>query len=224
MLAKRHRPAYCLRMNALRRYLSYANVVATLALVFAMSGGALAAKHYLINSSKQINPKILKKLKGNTGPRGPAGAQGSAGAQGLPGTQGKDGPRGPSDAYEVVLAKSTGFAQSHTLTLSNLPVGTYVIFGKVDLVPGERKSGPIRCELRAGNDVDLAQTIFTSLGFGFEAAPARMQLTHTFESTGEVSMVCGFESAIPSAFSTNPAARIVAIRVENQHTTLAEAT
>lgn len=44
----------------MRRHLSYANVVATLALVFAMSGGALAAKHYLVNSTKQFNPKVLK--------------------------------------------------------------------------------------------------------------------------------------------------------------------
>jgi hypothetical protein len=31
----------------MRRHLSYANVVATLALVFAMTGGAFAASHYL---------------------------------------------------------------------------------------------------------------------------------------------------------------------------------
>lgn len=46
----------------MRHRLSYANVAATLALVFSMSGGALAATHYLINSTKQINPKVLKKL------------------------------------------------------------------------------------------------------------------------------------------------------------------
>ena len=43
----------------MRRHLSYANVATTLALGLAMSGGALAAGHYLINSSKQINPKVL---------------------------------------------------------------------------------------------------------------------------------------------------------------------
>jgi hypothetical protein len=47
----------------MRKHLSYANVVATLALVFAMSGGALAAKHYLLNSVGQINPRVLKSLR-----------------------------------------------------------------------------------------------------------------------------------------------------------------
>ena len=71
----------------MRRRLSYANVTATLALVFAMSGGALAANHYLINSTKQINPKVLKKLTGKTGRR--TGAAGAAGPTGASGPQGK---------------------------------------------------------------------------------------------------------------------------------------
>jgi hypothetical protein len=44
----------------MRRHLSYANVTATLALVFAMSGGALAAKHYLVTKTNQISPKVLQ--------------------------------------------------------------------------------------------------------------------------------------------------------------------
>ena len=47
----------------MRKYLSYANVVATFALLFAMSGGALAAQHYLLNSVKQINPRVLSELR-----------------------------------------------------------------------------------------------------------------------------------------------------------------
>jgi hypothetical protein len=81
----------------MRRRLNYANVVATLALVFAMSGGALAANHYLINSTKQINPKVLKKLKGATGKTGTTGTPGTPGALGGPGKEGplgKEGPRG----------------------------------------------------------------------------------------------------------------------------------
>jgi hypothetical protein len=81
-------------MNFLRKHLNYANVVATLALVFAMSGAAVAANHYLINSTKQINPKVLKKLKGNTGRSGPAGPQGTPGTQGPKGAEGPTGSKG----------------------------------------------------------------------------------------------------------------------------------
>jgi hypothetical protein len=67
-----------------------------------LGGTSLAARHYLINSTSQINPKVLKKLKGNTGPpgktgpTGPAGAAGLAGAKGLEGGKGLEGQRGQS--------------------------------------------------------------------------------------------------------------------------------
>jgi hypothetical protein len=80
-------------MNSIRRHLNYANVVATMALVFAMSGTAVAAKHYLISSTKQIKPSVLKSLRGKTGKTGP---QGLAGAPGSPGLTGKEGPAGLS--------------------------------------------------------------------------------------------------------------------------------
>jgi len=75
----------------MRRHLTYANVVATLALVFAMSGGALAAKHYLVNSTSQINPKVIKKLRGHTGKTGKTGAPGAVGKEGAAGKEGKEG-------------------------------------------------------------------------------------------------------------------------------------
>src|SRR5439155_12221593 len=81
-----------------RRHLNYANVTATLALVLAMSGGAFAAKHYLINSTKQVSPKVLKALKGKTGKAGATGKEGPAGKEGSLGTTGKEGPRGQEGA------------------------------------------------------------------------------------------------------------------------------
>lgn len=54
----------------MRKHLTYANVAATFALVFAMSGGALAAKHYLLNSVAQINPRVVESLR-----RSPAASQ-----------------------------------------------------------------------------------------------------------------------------------------------------
>lgn len=76
--------------------MTYANVVATLALVFAMTGSAVAATHYLITSSRQISPKVLKELKapGKTGAGGPAGNPGAQGPAGTPGTNGANGTNG----------------------------------------------------------------------------------------------------------------------------------
>jgi hypothetical protein len=62
------------------------NLVAWLALFVALGGTSLAASHYVINSTKQINPKVIKKLKGSRGPRGLAGAAGAIGPQGPVGT------------------------------------------------------------------------------------------------------------------------------------------
>jgi hypothetical protein len=90
-------------MFKLKPSLTYANVVATMALVFSMTGGALAAGHYLINSTKQINPKVLKKLhgakgahgaRGATGATGAVGATGALGATGAGGSAGKEGKEG----------------------------------------------------------------------------------------------------------------------------------
>ncbi|HEY2631122.1 MAG TPA: collagen-like protein [Solirubrobacteraceae bacterium] len=78
-------------------------MVLTIALVFAMSGGAYAAKHYLITSTKQISPSVLKTLqgkagapgaKGDIGPEGKPGSPGTAGAQGLVGKEGPEGKAG----------------------------------------------------------------------------------------------------------------------------------
>jgi hypothetical protein len=216
-------------MNSIRRHLSYANVVATLALVFAMSGAAVAAKHYLINSTRQINPKVLKKLKGNTGKAGApglAGATGQSGAPGAVGATGHEGARGPSDVYEVELAKTVTSATPGaplTLTLSNLPAGTYAIFGEGNLVPTENKESPTRCELLAEADFALTTANWYPTAFGERASPITTELTHTFTETGRVDMRCRFAAAVNWALSTNPATRIVAIRVDSQHKTTAEA-
>ena len=87
----------------IRKRLTYANVAMTLALVFAMTGGAYAASKYLITSTKQISPKVLKSLKGAkgvNGANGPAGAAGPAGPAGAAGagTAGAAGPQGPAGA------------------------------------------------------------------------------------------------------------------------------
>jgi hypothetical protein len=80
--------------SRITRRFTYTNIVLTLALVFAMTGGAYAAKRYLITSTKQISPTVLKTLTGKTGPVGATGAAGPAGPQGPAGTPGPAGPAG----------------------------------------------------------------------------------------------------------------------------------
>src|SRR5258708_32130814 len=85
----------------MRKRTSYGNVVACVASVLAMSGGALAANHYLIHSTKQISPKVLKALKGNVGPKGAAGTTGASGTPGKEGPAGKGGKKGVPGAGNV---------------------------------------------------------------------------------------------------------------------------
>ncbi len=81
--------------HAIRTRINATTVLAALALVFAMTGGAYAAKKYLITSTKQISPKVLKSLTAKAGATGPAGAAGPAGPAGAAGTAGAKGDPGP---------------------------------------------------------------------------------------------------------------------------------
>jgi Collagen triple helix repeat (20 copies) len=99
----------------LRKNLSTSVIVALVALM-ATSGGALAANHYLINSTKQISPKVLKKLKGNAGRNGSNGAVGAPGARGAQGATGPQGPKGTNG-----LKGETG--EAGFSAISTLPSG-----------------------------------------------------------------------------------------------------
>lgn len=140
--------------HRIRLRFTYANVAATLALVFSMSGGALAASHYLITSKKQIAPKVLKELKGNAGaqgatgaagpaggvgPAGPAGGVGPAGPAGSNGTAGATGQAGGTVAYALVGIEASGtpyFVENSGFTSVTEPQpGFFCIFPVYDGLP-----------------------------------------------------------------------------------------
>lgn len=75
-------------LSSIGRRASAVNVIAVLAFVLSMSGGALAAKRYLITSTRQIKPSVLAQLKG------------AKGVNGAPGAQGPQGPAGPVGARD----------------------------------------------------------------------------------------------------------------------------
>lgn len=91
-------------MRALfRERFGISGLLAIVALVFAMTGGALAAKGVIITKLSQIKPSVQKQLQGkegkagatglqgSTGPAGPAGPKGDPGNNGAPGADGEDG-------------------------------------------------------------------------------------------------------------------------------------
>jgi hypothetical protein len=154
--------------------MTYANVVATLALVFAMAGGAAAASHYLITSTKQISPKVLKQLKkpgakGTTGPAGPAGPAGAAAANGSAGAAGKEGPQGAQGPEGQLSGNTPRWHMNSEAGTEGSPVRT-VLF----------KSAPFeivgKCFAKEGET--HAETVLTlSSGSGFFSEPGESEGT-----------------------------------------------
>src|SRR4051794_34460920 len=94
-------------------------LIALAALVMATTGSAIAAKHYLITSTKQIKPSVLKKLKGKRGPQGLVGPQGAAGAAGVAGANGVKGTNGTNGTNGL------GLTADQTLPSGATEVGAY---------------------------------------------------------------------------------------------------
>ncbi len=167
-------------MPSLHRRLSYANITATLALLFSMSGGALAASHYLITSTKQISPKVRQALKGD---QGPAGAQGPQGATGPTGSQGPQGPAGTAAAWGIVATNGTTGNASFTAqsgfpgTPLNPSTGVYCI-----PAPSGTAGDAVALTAEGGYAEFLAQTTpnqcGTSSDFEIETANAYGELAN----------------------------------------------
>src|SRR4051794_4383251 len=140
-------------LTRFRPRLTYANVVATAALVLAASGGAYAAtqlpknsvgsrqlKRNSVTSSKVKNRSLLAAdFKLGQLPAGPQGSQGTQGLKGDKGDKGDQGDRGPSDAFK----ETSDFGQ-----LTNLPAGSYAINEKVEFSGGTGLA-TLRCDLVA---------------------------------------------------------------------------
>jgi hypothetical protein len=130
--------------------LTYANVMATVAVFIALGGVGYAAVKLPKNS---VGARQLKKgavtpakisaaaTKALSGARGPAGSTGPQGPQGL---RGEAGPAGPSNAYYVFNNDET----TGTKTISlNVPAGNYVASASMYAFNREAKEGRVGCTL-----------------------------------------------------------------------------
>jgi hypothetical protein len=117
----------------MHRHLSFSNIVACLALFFALTGGAYAAltvtgknvRDESLASRDVKNGSLLAKdfkagqlPKGERGPQGIPGPQGSQGVQGQPGAQGPKGEQGPKGDQGEPATKLFAFVREDG-TLAN---------------------------------------------------------------------------------------------------------
>ena len=88
---------------------SPAMAIGIAALFFALGGGAVAASHsYLITSTTQIKPSVLKHLKGAKGSRGHQGVKGDTGAIGATGATGATGAKGTTTVVRRFAVGAAG--------------------------------------------------------------------------------------------------------------------
>jgi hypothetical protein len=169
-----------------------------------MSGGALAAKHYLLSKTSQISPTVLKALKGKEGPRGLAGAagtpgaagkEGAAGREGSAGREGARGETGPSHAYSK---EATGEAETLPVSVT-VPAGTYAIVGNGFAFDNNLElDGAIKCELKAaGAEVSARSGTIPHHG---ETGPSGENTVEThgtasLSSPGEITESCSNTSS-----------------------------
>jgi hypothetical protein len=128
-----------------RRVLSYANVTSTLALVLVLgAGSAWAAKHYVISSTSQIKPSVIKKLHGAKGAKGAQGAKGANGTKGATGASGVPGISGYATLHASTNTSVPGLQSA--VGEEPCPSGDVVLGGGADVVGVTATNNPLTME------------------------------------------------------------------------------
>jgi hypothetical protein len=220
-------------VNFLRRHLTYANVVASLALFLALGGAAFAATQLPRNSvgTGQLKPeavtagKIARKarnqLRGATGPAGPAGAQGktgkqggkgATGARGATGATGPTGPRGPAGttgadgtgpAFEVFGTLKAIAPTPGPVVAENLVAGSYVMTANV--VVEAVDPGTVTCTLTSGGEASV------DLNGVNQVATLSLSSTRTLTGVGPETLTCSATEGATARY-----ANLIATQVKSQ--------
>jgi hypothetical protein len=160
---------------------SPALVVSVIALVFSMTGGALAVQSYVITKIGQIRPAVLAQIRSKaaaaqpTVVAGPAGAAGSSivgpegkqGATGLTGPQGESATGGRGPAGETGARGEVGERGPEGRSGSAFEQVREYEATSAPLLPGERRAEGIEARCPFGT---------REIGGGFEASEAQIHV------------------------------------------------
>jgi hypothetical protein len=213
-------------VDFLRRHLTYANVVGSLALFLALGGAAFAATQLPRNSvgtgqlkaeavtAGKIAKKTRSQLKGERGATGPQGPQGKTGKQGPKGTTGAKGATGATgatgargtdgtgSAFEVFgTSKAIGSVPSQ-IVAENLPAGAYVV--SADVTVEGTIATAVTCTLSGGGE---------AMGFVDSGEPASLSLsvTRTLSAAGSETLTCSAPGGATAKY-----ANLIATQVKSQ--------
>jgi hypothetical protein len=180
--------------STIRRHLrlSPAGVIAVIALVFAMIGGAFATSNSGSPGSASAFKKKTKRLIGPAGPRGPKGAMGPvgpagsqgpvgpAGSQGPVGANGKDGGAGPIGPTGPIGATGpTG------------PAGPEGTFGSQPLPKGQTLTGVWSASGAQGT------TSLAGISLPLRVSPAPIASLQLEPGSSVFGLVLGSETVVP---------------------------
>jgi hypothetical protein len=180
-------------MSRIRKRITYANVISTLALILVVGGGsAIAANQFGketigANAIKKesIGPGKLNKaakaaLEGPAGPKGATGATGPAGTAGPAGPAGAPGAPGSALAYAHVKADGTlDTANSKNISASKLTAGTGYFCVNASV--------PVSNVIATAADNTLGRQIVVSFEDPFTSCPPNAAVVTTFDKTGAAS-------------------------------------
>jgi hypothetical protein len=199
-------------MSFLRRHLTYANVVASLALFLALGGAAFAATQLPRNSvgTGQLKPeavtagKIAKKtrsqLRGAQGPQGPQGktgktgvkgATGARGATGATGARGANGTDGTGPAFEVFGANK---ALPGPIVAQTLGAGAYVLSADVSLTNSSGAAAKVICLISGGGEMN------TTIG-NTESVTLSTSIVRTFGAATAVELNCSGPAGVTATYA-----------------------
>jgi hypothetical protein len=183
-----------------RRRPSYASIASTLALFLVIGGGsawAVTHHHYLITSTSQIKPKVVRKLRGHNGANGAAGARGANGATGATGVTGATGATGVAGIVIGSNGSTSLSAITSAIVESTAPSsGTFLVTGQVSgAETNPQVDGALSCSIvditkAPGTDLATSSATFPKETTASSFVDVTVQASATATSGDTIAIEC----------------------------------